>query len=74
MKDIFDIVHPDDREILMERHRNVILTQQPSKSEYRIITRSGNIRYFECRTMPVESQDNLTVVTVRDITERKIWK
>lgn len=71
LKDIFDIVQPDERENLMERHRNVILTQQPSKSEYRIITRSGHIKYFECRTMPVESQDNLTVVTVRDITERK---
>lgn len=69
--DIFDIVHPDDREWLMDRHRRVIRTQQKSSSEYRVLDKFGQIRYFECKTTPIPSEDNLTVVAIRDITERK---
>ncbi|EKN63774.1 PAS/PAC sensor signal transduction histidine kinase [Neobacillus bataviensis LMG 21833] len=70
--DIFDKVHPEDREWLMERHRNVIKNQQKSSSEYRVIDKIGEIRYLECKTTPIpDTEDHLTVVAIRDITERK---
>lgn len=71
-RDIFDIIHPDDKENLMKRHRNVMRTQQPSVSEYRVIDKYSQIRHFECRTTPIpDNKDKLTVVAVRDITDRK---
>ncbi|MFK9090662.1 PAS domain S-box protein [Bacillus salipaludis] len=70
--DIFDRVHPDDREWLMERHRRVIETGQKSSSEYRVIDKDGEIRHLECKTTPIpDTEDNLTVVAIRDITKRK---
>lgn len=70
--DIFDFVHPDDRKWLMDRHKRVIATQQKSSSEYRVIDKFGNIRHVECKTTPIpNTEDHLTVVVSRDITERK---
>ncbi|MCJ8009341.1 PAS domain-containing sensor histidine kinase [Lederbergia wuyishanensis] len=70
--DIFDVVHPEDREWLMGRHNNVIKTQQKSATEYRVIDKYGEIRHFECKTTPIpDTEDNLSVVAIRDITERK---
>ncbi|MFJ7726633.1 PAS domain S-box protein [Neobacillus sp. NPDC097160] len=70
--DPFDRVHPDDREWLMGRHRRVIATGQKSSSEYRVIDKDGEIRHLECKTTPIpDTEDNLTVVAIRDITERK---
>ncbi|MBW8350042.1 PAS domain-containing sensor histidine kinase [Bacillus sp. IITD106] len=73
--DIFDVVHPEDREWLMGRHKNVIATQQKSSTEYRVIDKYGEIRHFECKTTPIpDTEDNLTVVAIRDITERKLME
>ncbi|MBS4196238.1 PAS domain-containing sensor histidine kinase [Lederbergia citri] len=73
--DIFDVVHPEDREWLMGRHKNVIATQQTSSTEYRVIDKYGEIRHFECKTTPIpDTEDNLTVVAIRDITERKLME
>ena len=69
--DIFDVVHPDDRQWMMERHIKIIETQQKSTSEYRAINKSGEIIHLECKTTPIPSEDNLTVVSIRDITGRK---
>ncbi|MFJ5717973.1 PAS domain S-box protein [Neobacillus sp. NPDC093127] len=70
--DIFDRVHPDDRDWLMGRHRRVIATGKKSSSEYRVIDKDGEIRHLECKTTPIpDTEDNLTVVAIRDITDRK---
>jgi two-component system sensor histidine kinase ComP len=71
--DVFDLIlHPDDREMMVARHHSVLESQKSSKTEYRVIDKEGQIRYFECKTTPVPgSEDQLTIVTVRDVTERK---
>lgn len=69
--DIFDILHPDDREMMESRHKNVISTQKKSATEYRVIDKFGKIRHFESKSTPFPSENNLVVVAIRDITERK---
>lgn len=69
---VFEPVHPDDREYLMKEHQKAILTKKPQTNEYRVFHRNGEIKYLESRIMPVpDHPDNLAVVTIRDITDRK---
>lgn len=71
-RDGFYFIHPVDKEILLNRHKNLLASKQSNTSEYRIIKKDGEIRYFECKTTPLPNTENyLQVVSVRDITERK---
>jgi two-component system, NarL family, sensor histidine kinase ComP len=71
-KNAFDPVHPDDRECLMEAHREVIISQQPKTNEYRVFHKNGQLKYLESRVMPIpDHPDQLAVVAIRDITARK---
>lgn len=70
--DIFDIVHPDDRGYMLQRHQNLLASKQSNSTEYRIIKKNGEVRYCECKTTPLPDTENyLQVVSIRDITERK---
>lgn len=72
---VFDPVHPDDKEELMEAHRQVLKLQIPKTNEYRVFDAKGEIKYFESRVMPVPHHpDRLAVVTIRDITDRKMME
>jgi two-component system, NarL family, sensor histidine kinase ComP len=71
-RDGFFFMHPEDKEFLLQRHKNLLESKQSNTSEYRIIKKNGEIRYFECKTTPLPNTENyLQVVSVRDITERK---
>jgi two-component system, NarL family, sensor histidine kinase ComP len=71
-RDGFYFIHPEDKEFLLQRHKNLLESKQSNTSEYRIIKKNGEIRYFECKTTPLPNTENyLQVVSVRDITERK---
>jgi two-component system, NarL family, sensor histidine kinase ComP len=73
--DAFAIVHPDDIEYMHHRHKNLLATQENSTTEYRMINKNGEVRYFECRTKPLpDTKDYLQVVSTRDITERKLME
>jgi two-component system sensor histidine kinase ComP len=73
--ELFEFVHPEDQEMMRSRYNNVQMTLQRSKTEYRIIHKNGSIRYFECKTTPIPgTEDILCVVSVRDITDRKIME
>lgn len=73
--DVFDVVHPDDKEYMLERHKNLLASQQSNSTEYRIIDKYGEVRHFECKTTPLPNTENfLQVVSVRDITERKLME
>jgi two-component system, NarL family, sensor histidine kinase ComP len=72
-RDIFFMIHPEDREYLEQRHKNLLESKQSNSSEYRIIKKNGQVRYYECKTTPLPETDNyLQVVTTRDVTERKL--
>lgn len=73
--DAFDIVHPDDKDYMLERHKNLLASQQSNSTEYRMIDKYGEVRHFECKTTPLPNTQNyLQVVSVRDITERKLME
>lgn len=74
-RDGFFIVHPEDKEFLLKRHKNLLESKQSNSSEYRVIKKNGEVRYFECKTTPLPDTDNyLQVVSTRDITERKLME
>ncbi len=69
----FDLVHPDDRQITIERG---LARQQgkpvPSRYEYRIIAKDGAVKWLDFSASPVrfEGRDAI-LATAFDITERK---
>ncbi|PLR98442.1 sensor histidine kinase [Bacillus sp. T33-2] len=74
-RDAFDVVHPDDREYLLKRHENLLASKQSNTSEYRVITKNGEVRHYECKTTPLpDTKDYLQVVSIRDITDRKLME
>ena len=74
-RDTFFLVHPDDREVMVQRHKNLLSSKQSNSSEYRIVKKNGEVRYCECKTTPLPDTENyLQVVSTRDITERKLME
>ncbi|TSI05091.1 PAS domain S-box protein [Lysinibacillus sp. BW-2-10] len=70
--DVFIIVHPEDRELMMHRHKHLLDSGKSNSTEYRMVRKNGEIRYFECKTTPLPGTENyLQVVSTRDVTERK---
>lgn len=73
--DAFTIVHPDDLQLMIDRHRHHVSNHANGTAEYRVITKNGEIRYCECKTTPLlDTEEFLQVVSVRDVTERKIME
>lgn len=73
--DVFAIVHPDDIEYMHQRHQSLLKSQENSTTEYRMINKNGEVRYFECKTNPLpDTKDYLQVVSARDVTERKLME
>jgi two-component system, NarL family, sensor histidine kinase ComP len=74
-RDTFFMIHPEDREFLMERHANLLASKKSNSSEYRVIRKNGEVRYCECKTTPLPDTVNyLQVVSSRDITDRKLME
>lgn len=70
--DAFTILHPEDREMMMKRHKHLLDSEKSNSSEYRMIRKNGEVRFAECKTTPLPGTENyLQVVSTRDITERK---
>jgi len=66
-------IHPEDRDMVMERHykRMQGMETVPSYS-FRIITRSGRLRWVKLKTVAIEWEGRpATLNFVSDITERK---
>ncbi len=71
-RDAFDLLHPEDKKYMLHRHENLLASKQSNSSEYRTISKNGEVRYCECKTTPLPDTENyLQVVSIRDITERK---
>jgi PAS domain S-box-containing protein len=67
------IVHPDDFPVFQRRLEN-LLSGQPDVSQYRIITKSGEVRWLRAHGRPIwdESGDHIVryIGAAQDITER----
>ncbi|KGK98878.1 histidine kinase [Methanococcoides methylutens] len=69
-----DIIHPDDLERVEDILSESITKRTPHFSQYRIITRSGEIRWVEEQTLlQIDKNNNLNYMQgiIVDITERK---
>jgi PAS domain S-box-containing protein len=67
------IVHPDDFPVFQRRLEN-LLSGQPDVSQYRIITKSGEVRWLRAHGRPIwdESGDHIVryIGAAQDVTER----
>jgi len=67
------LIHPDDAPLALQ-HRQARLSGQPDVSEYRIITKEGEVRWLRDYTHPVWDEAQGRVVRIigaaQDITER----
>jgi len=68
-----DIIHPDDRERIMDYHlRRIAGEAVPSNYELGLVTRSGERREYETSVAIVPDTHPVRMITVgKDITERK---
>ena len=66
------LVHPDDREMMRERLARLSLEQGPSRSEYRILHRDGQVRWVEaCSTSTTVGGKPAIQTSFLDITHQK---
>ncbi len=69
------LYHPDDRSVVKADLATVI-AGQPTQTEYRIITKAGELRWLKLNRLPVWDEVEQRVVRVygvaQDITERKL--
>ncbi|MDR1486124.1 MAG: response regulator [Planctomycetaceae bacterium] len=72
----FDLVHPDDRDILLADNNSTLFVGKPLESTYRFVHKDGDIRWVWERSIVVEvdsSNPNFSISEgfVTDITERR---
>lgn len=72
-KGVWQFVHPEDRERVMDYYRRRMAGEEaPEHYEMRVITKSGEVRYFELRATIITYQGAPAVLdNIIDITERK---
>lgn len=68
-----ELVHPDDRDMVVERHRKRLQGEQvPDVYSFRIVDKGGNIRWVEIRVVVIDWKgEHATLNFTSDITERK---
>jgi len=72
-KPFVDFIHPDDREIVIERHMKRIKGDEiPQVYPFRIINKNGNVMWSEINVILIKWEEMpATLFSIRDITERK---
>lgn len=70
---IVDLIHPDDRNMVIERQRKRLLGEAvPSSYEFRMIHRDGSIRWLNINAVLISWDDKPAVLgLLTDISERK---
>lgn len=69
---VFDLIHPDDRPVVIERYLQKIRgNNQPTRFTYRAIHKNGQIRWIENSSVMVKWQGRpATLNLIVDVTER----
>lgn len=72
-RDFWDLVHPDDRELVKNRAMARLLGEKvPSRYEFRVITKGGEVRWADASAGVIQLEGKTTVIaTAFDITDRK---
>ncbi|MDI6848377.1 MAG: HD domain-containing phosphohydrolase [Candidatus Saccharicenans sp.] len=71
---LLKLVHPEDRHLFSHRRAPLARPNLPADSgliEFRLITRSGELRYVEASTSRLKENPDQTLTILRDITSRK---
>ncbi len=70
---LFDLIHPEDKESVIEAIFNASITLKPYKNEYRIITKSGKTKWIKVNASPKLAQNDavLNNAFYEDITKQK---
>ncbi|MCX8052935.1 MAG: PAS domain S-box protein [Armatimonadetes bacterium] len=71
---VWNFVHPDDRDRVQEfYHRRIAGMEAPEHYDVRVITRQGEVRYFELRATVIQFNGAPAVLdNIIDVTERKL--
>jgi two-component system cell cycle sensor histidine kinase/response regulator CckA len=70
---IAELIHPDDREAVLERYRQKIQGEQiPGIQTYRLLNKTGEVSWVQVNSVPIAWEDRpATLNFVRDITQEK---
>ena len=70
---ITEFIHPDDRNVVLERHSRQMKGEEfPTRYKFRILTSNGSTRWLELDSVMIQWEDKPAVLAfVGDITERK---
>ena len=69
-----DVLHPEDREWVLEQTISAVLADQPTDYEYRLICKNGDVVWIHDRGASVKSENGKTIYrqgVLLDITPRK---
>jgi two-component system, sporulation sensor kinase A len=68
----FNLVHPEDRDRVIQEFTRMIMKEIPLTIEYRYLKKDGSYIWLESKGTPISHKDNLSaIVASRDITKRK---
>ncbi|HUI25044.1 MAG TPA: PAS domain S-box protein [Candidatus Kryptonia bacterium] len=74
MSELLSLIHPDDTEIVLERIRRLLLGESNVR-EFRVLSRSGEVRWLRDYARPVWDEQQQRVVRIvgaaQDISDRK---
>jgi len=72
-KSALELIHPDDRNRVVEASAQAIDDSVPASVEYRTLTKTGEIRVFEAITTDLTNEPSVAgfVTNARDVTERR---
>lgn len=69
---VLEIMHPDDREGYRQAVEQSIVTLQPFRHEWRIITPSGKLKWLQANSQPQRHEDEIVWHGVlQEVTQRK---
>ena len=65
------LVHPDDRDWVDERWRELATTGRPIEAEHRVVRPDGTQRVFRCRGAAMDRGGKVMIGTAQDVTEQR---
>lgn len=72
-KDVYEYIHPDDREMVLKNIEKVLSGVSVPPTEYRLLNKNGEILFVETTRCKIEYEGKKAVqCIVRDISKRKI--
>jgi PAS domain S-box-containing protein len=70
-----EVVHPDERQAVLEFFQSMIASREPNEMEHRIVTKKGEARWLHLSAKPQWDEKNQRVAAIvgaaKDVTERK---